>query len=487
LEYRDVSSTRVIRNVGYLLAGRSLSGLLVFVLGVAVARILGTSDFGRYALAVTVAALLISYQEFGLNSALVREVARRPEAGRSSLRLTLATHAVVLAVVGAVVGTAAAVTGADTLEVVAAGLWAVSGQTFASIGSAYLRGRERMMVDAVLVSSLRLLTVLVSIAALTMGASVTGLFLAIGAANWLAAVCVLSLVWFRFAPPSLAGTTAIRPLLAPALSMFAFAFFMLVTNRIDIVLLTLFRPADEVGTYAAAANVVAQPTMFAGFFAAALLPVLSRQFRQSAILFAASLETAVRASASIAIPASLMLTIMAEPLTVALYGHDFGDAGLSLAVLAWVLPLAFWSLLQMNAALAANRERRLIVVGLVALATNILANLAAIPLAGAVGAAVVTVGTEVVIAVGTCIAARATSFSPRFAASLAKVVLASSMMAVVTLALLYAGAPGLAPLAVVLYLGATLRLRTFAPAELNALREAVGLPGTGREMPRAAG
>jgi O-antigen/teichoic acid export membrane protein len=160
--------------------------------------------------------------------------------------------------------------------------------------------------------------------------------------------------------------------------------FLTLLLRVDIVLLAHYRPLADVGTYAVAvliAELVWVPTW------ALAQPMRTRQANAEATEVAAVAARTVRMTVALAIVAAVALGIGASLLTTVVFGHGFADA-----------TPAVWALLPASVAMAAWRPVSLALVriapgwltagvSIAALGANVVANVVLIPAAGIVGAA----------------------------------------------------------------------------------------------------
>ena len=88
------------------------------------------------------------------------------------------------------------------------------------------------------------------------------------------------------------------------------------------------------------------------------------------------------------------------PTITVVAGRDYlPEAAIALAVLIWYLPLSYANGLTQYVLIAANRQRFLTLAFIIAFAFNLAANLTLIPRYGYLGAAVVTVASEIVLLV----------------------------------------------------------------------------------------
>jgi O-antigen/teichoic acid export membrane protein len=187
---------------------------------------------------------------------------------------------------------------------------------------------------------------------------------------------------------------------------FVLAVLLTLYGSADIPMLAAFAGSDTVGWYALAYRWVTVPTLVATTIATALYPALSASFQRSMTDFASQANRALFVVLFLTMPAALGLALVADDFVDLLYGDEFSSSVVLIRVLALHIPLVAIDLVIGTVALASDRQRKWIVYAAIAAAFNPLTNLAAIPLTqrwfdnGAIGAAVTTVITEMILAIG---------------------------------------------------------------------------------------
>ena len=110
-------------------------------------------------------------------------------------------------------------------------------------------------------------------------------------------------------------------------------------QSVDVLVLGLFRPADEVARYALAVKLPLFVVSLSTLFYLALFPTLARAVgddpKRSGRIEAETLEAVLGA----ALPGALCLWFVADPLVVLLFSDRFRDAAPLLALLVWRIPL----------------------------------------------------------------------------------------------------------------------------------------------------
>lgn len=412
---------RVARNALSGMGTSLLNKAIDFGFAVFMLRVLGSDGIGRYTFAIAVSGYLEILSNFGLNALVIREGAQRGESlariGGSSLLLRIALWAAGLpAVLLLLVLWRSQLGLAD--DAVAATLLlslALAPGNVAATYSSLFYARERVEVPAFLTVATTVAKVLLGFAALLLGYGIVGL----------AAVALVGNLWTALALGLLAARLNVcRRLefsLAEARAMIAPAFPLMLNHllatlffKIDILLLQPMRGDRELGYYATAYKFVDGLQIIPSAFTFAVFPLLSRLAAWSTHGMRDAYASSLRLLVAVSVPLALGITAAAYPLVAAVGGSGFlPDAAIALQLLIWFLPLSFANGLTQYALVAAGQQRTITAAFAAAVVFNVGANLAAIPIWGYRGAAVVTVLSEVVLAIPFgIVAARSVGLSP---------------------------------------------------------------------------
>jgi O-antigen/teichoic acid export membrane protein len=98
------SLARGLANTGLLFSGNAISAVISFVITVYIARVLSISDFGSYVTVISFVSLFGIFTDFGINTVIIREGAKKPEDTHTlisstiglKLLMSLATMALVI-------------------------------------------------------------------------------------------------------------------------------------------------------------------------------------------------------------------------------------------------------------------------------------------------------------------------------------------------------------------------------------------------------
>ena len=363
-----------------------------FVGAVLVARSLGPSDRGLYALPIAMVTIAGALGSQGLDLAQMRVWARgavaQADLVAAAAWLAVAAGAVVAALTWGAYelgrdGPFAHLPGVDVaIVVVVLPLWVHSAL---SRGILVMRGSITVVNRALLAGDFARtagVIALVATGGLTVRAALA-LFAVSIAIPWAIAARELR----RVAPVTARrrpSRALLRELAALGAQLAPHGLFLTLLLRVDVVLLAYYQPLADVGTYSVAvliAELVWLPTW------SLAQPMRERQANAPATEVVSVAARTVRMTAALALVAALALGLAASVLTRVLFGGGFADAA-----------PAVWALLPASVAMAVWRPVSLALVRIApgwvaaavsvgALAVNVVANIVLIPPLGIAGAA----------------------------------------------------------------------------------------------------
>jgi O-antigen/teichoic acid export membrane protein len=410
---------RVARNSLAPFAANLVGRAVALVLAVVMARTLGASGTGLYAVAVNLWLYASIVADFGLGTWLTREVARlagtehREQARRTvadalGLRLVLAALALPALLIAGLLAGLVQGGGPDrvllvTLALLGAGL--LPGAVSAA-GTALFNAYEEMTFPAAVQLGTAVVTTGAGAALLLLGFDVV----ALGWVSLLVNLATAAVFAFACARRFFPLGAHLRPARQLALAREALPLMLnsLLNNvffRFDVQVLQS-KGTAVVGYYANAYKVVDAAGAVPSSFVLALFPLLARRAASDegpgaagdgvSRVYGLATKLLVSTALAIAVP----LTYLAGDLVLWLWGPDFlPDSAIALAILIWFLPLSFFNGLTQYVLIAIGRQSRITLAFAVAALFNVGANLLLIPRYGYVAAAAVTIVSEVVLLV----------------------------------------------------------------------------------------
>ena len=376
----------------------------VFKLGLGVAvtvmivRLLGDEGYGEWSTAFAIIGIGGYFADFGFEQVAVKRAAAEPERENEwlgallMLRLTLAVP-VTLVCIGVIL----LVARNDQMREAGVLIGLTPLLTATSVMRTAFQLRVRNDVSTAIVTLNSILWLAAVIAIYTSDAGMVTLaasFLVIGFGTALLEA-VLAL---RVANISLRRTTHLwGDLIRVGASVGIAGLLTLAYARIDQVLVFELASERAAGEYGAAYRI---------FDSAQFVPiaVMTTMFPIASAAYPANMgrvKTVVDASAEYLLMASLpalaFALAAAEPLALTLFGEDFRDSAGALKIFMGVFVLVCLGYLVGNLVLVLDLQRRFIRYAGIALVFNVVTNLIVIPEYGFIGAAWVTLATEVLI------------------------------------------------------------------------------------------
>jgi O-antigen/teichoic acid export membrane protein len=190
------------------------------------------------------------------------------------------------------------------------------------------------------------------------------------------------------------------------LPFLAWAAILFVFGSIDVVMLRPLAGNATVGWYTLALKWVALPVLIAGTVLTALFPALSASVVTDADRFSRVANKALMLVTFVGLPVAAGIAIVAEDMFEILYGLKFDNSVVLVQIIAFHIPIVAIDMVLGIILFASDRQRQWVLVGCVAAVLNPILNIFAIPYTrdhfdnGAIGAAITTVATEMVMMFG---------------------------------------------------------------------------------------
>jgi O-antigen/teichoic acid export membrane protein len=384
-------------------------------------RLLGRSGVGAYQFLVVFTTYLDTLIDFGLNALVAREVSRGSVAPAVAFRavagVRLGLWLVGLPLVGLVYGLFPRTVNLSAEDAVAGGIFylALLPTVLAKTATALLWAAERLELTAAVSVLATLLKTALGAIVLFNGAGVVGLASVSLATNVVTAVTLWRLTPSDPAVHVGAGVTeAVVPAhgdpkghlgagdsrapirwLRESWPLFLNQLLQGLFFKVDALLLPGLAGLAAAGVYGAAYKVSEGAGIISSSFTLALFPRLSRG-RDPTDAY----RMALRLLFQVGFPLAAGTALLAEPIVAVVGGREYlPDSAVALAILICYLPLSYANGLTQYLLIAAGRQRLLTTAFVAALVFNLVANLLLIPRFGYVGAAWVTVASELVLLV----------------------------------------------------------------------------------------
>ena len=389
---RDGVPARIVLKGTADAAGKAVT----LVITVAAARTLVADAFGVMALAMATGWLLGVATDAGLSMHLAREAARGSADRRFLVEvLRLRAGLAYVAATLIVFLTPAIVPPHWKMQfalVVFAQLTAAIVDTIAH----YFRGVQRSEIESVIHASHRLATLALGLVVLTWWPRLDFL----GAAMLLPALAAMlvsiALAWrlsrsaISNQQPAISASSFVRDILPLGAAIFISALYF----RIDLYFLERWHGLEAVGGYNAVFRLVEAMRLLPAAVMAVTFPLLVQSTDTRLVQrLGGALAGAGFAMAPLGVIASTLIV-------TTIYGAPFAYAAPAFAMLSLSLPLFFLNYALTHQVIGWDGQRAYLLIATLALAANIVANIALVPAHGMIGAAIATLLTEVAVTAG---------------------------------------------------------------------------------------
>lgn len=392
-------SRTLFRNTLSLMAAQVVSMASSLVVAVVLGRVLGPEHYGLLGFGMAMLSYFSIVVVMGTDEYGTRQIAQNSSCARNlvpdvvGMRLVLAVAAIMI-VLGIAWGTGLPDKAAHVLIIQSAGL-----AFTALMVDFHFQGRQRLGVVALRQGAAAVFSVVAVVALIR-----TQDDLYIAATIPVAAVGVSVLgIGLLYAVESRTVPIRFRPghwvPLVRKTFPFAFAAFMAaIFTNLDLVMLGFMRPGDDVGWYSAAARITLLALVAGNLVRGSFFPAMADAFGDADRMRGYG-DTFVGVLVFLGAPVAVFGMVFAAPVLNLLFGSAFAPAAGALTIL--MLSTGFGYLVTGFAAAAVAWGREVAMAKAVAISAgiNVVLNFVLIPRFGIEGAAVATLGSQVIVAV----------------------------------------------------------------------------------------
>ncbi|MBI2523037.1 flippase [Candidatus Woesearchaeota archaeon] len=392
------TARRLTTNFLSLIFSELVSKIVQLIIFAYLARSFGKDSFGIFSFGLAFGLLAAIIADFGLSNLLVREISRsRKDVSKYisnallvKIFLALATVLLSYAILNLMGYQHSA-----KLIVYIMLLFAIL-QTFTDLYSSIFRAFERMHYDA-LIKTLRMLILsAVLVYSVKNNFSLVMSSLAFPVSEIIILFIASTLAYTKFVKMRFSFDFSLAKYLLKESSFFflsiAFAGLFL---YIDWIMLSKLGSISDVGIYAAASNIALGLMSIPMMYGNAVYPIISRFYMTSKEGLRFIYERSFKYMLIVGIAVSAGIYALSKDIIILFYGKEYIASSIVLAIIAWHLCFRFANIISGFALSSMDRQRsRVLSQGMGAL-SKIVLNLILIPLYGIVGAAVATLGSEI--------------------------------------------------------------------------------------------
>lgn len=388
----------ILKQTSYVFLAQSLTRAIGFVYVIYLAGILGVSEFGLYTLALAYFSIISSIADFGFNRFLIREVAKD-----RSKAVQLLWNIIILRL---------------TLTSVLFAIFAITLYSFDPMKMrvslillatlSILPQAIALTVDAIFVANQKLQISAIALFVASLAAALAGYILVgkgfgtMGAVNALilgqviyAIVLLIFLLKYERLVFSKINLGLLKEAIYGSLPYGLLGILGLLYFRIDTILLSYIKGSFETGIYGAAYKFLESITFIPSAFSLALFPILSKlhdaNIQDVRKLYFKSLK--VMAGLGIVV---FLAYILVLPKVISIFLPNYLSSIAAIQILALSIPFMFAQGVTVSVLLSTDKYlKQVILLSIITLVFNVVANLVFIPLFGFIGASWITVLSEI--------------------------------------------------------------------------------------------
>lgn len=381
------------------LAAEVLSRLVTLATTVLIARALGVAGFGAFGRYWAYAPLFAELAELGIQATASRALVAQTLSLRALVRARIVVFSLVATVaLAATVPPFALVVDGWTpawlrVEILVAFVFFFALSGWGEFLGVALRCRGARVQEGLLLLALRSSALALAAAALVAGVGLMGLALALTAST-LPAIALGSWLLRRHQPSSPGPDATIRTVLRAVAPLAVYGGLLLLSPRVEFLVLSETRGEHEIGLFLAALNLLWPLSLVPSAVAAGAMPALTRE------ALAGEGLVRRRTAATLALfaaPAAVGLTLVAPSLVPRIFGADYAPAAIWLRILCLALIPMFMNGLLAWALIAVGRATLLPRLLATRIGVAFLLALILVPRYGATGAAAGFVVAEVLL------------------------------------------------------------------------------------------
>lgn len=398
----------IAKNTFWLFVGTLFSRLIRVALLIYAARLLGAQEWGAFNYALSIAAFLTIFTDFGVNGVLTRESAHNPHqqekyfASALLLKGILGVLAiVVLAIIFPLLRSHIISSSEDQLLVgalIPIMIIVVLADSFRDFGAALARAWQKMEIESLVQVSTNVLIAIFGIAALWMLPRASSL--AWGYALGTGMGMFLAFVPFRRYFKTIRrhiSWKSVREILRASWPFGMMGLMGAIMLNTDSILIGWLKNIEAVGLYGAGQRITQLLYIIPAIIATAFFPAIARAQERTDVA-SALVSKSILLALFIGIPLGIGGSLLAPGIIQLLYGTGYEQGALPFAFMSLSLIPVFLASPLGNGLFAVKKERQLIAYVLLGIGGNIIFDILLIPSMGIAGAALATLLNQIIIA-----------------------------------------------------------------------------------------
>lgn len=428
---------KITKNVGVLFISQILSNVLGFFTLIYSARYLGVEGFGTLSLALAFTGILSVCMDMGLNTLTIREVARNNNLAKDYISNTIFLRAILslitiifLFIIVYIIGY-----NQQTIEVVLIIALYMILNTFTQMFYSIFQAFEKMEYQSIgiILNNVILLTgILLAIFYKVDIIKFSSVYALMAAITFFYSYIIC---YWKFFTPKMRFNQInhCKKLIRESWPFAITGISINIYIWIDTVILSTIQGQEAVGLYNASYKLILVLLFIPIVFNNALFPSMSKYYNSSKEALKISFEKLFKITMMIGIPIGIGTVLIANKVILLVYGDKYINATIALQILIWSTVLIFARGPFERLLAASNKQLTTTKIFIIGVIFNIILNLLIIPIYSYIGAAIVTVLTDILVLTLFIIAVKKSEFSisRSIYLSLIKIIISSIIMGLI--------------------------------------------------------
>jgi O-antigen/teichoic acid export membrane protein len=392
----------IFKNTIWLTVAEGSSRLLDAALIIYMTRILGPTEFGKFAFVLAFVSVFVMLSDFGLATVTTREFSQDKNAEKEystvlSLKIILSAIALVLMLIGSFFITSDLVV-RKVIWILA--IFSLMDNFFFIIYS-FLRARQQMEYEAGIKIFQTLITIVIGFFILFKFPSILNVSYGYLIANFIALSAILLFIHFRVFNLRLGfNKVVLQKFFSFSWPLGVAAIFGAIFINIDSVIMGHLGKITEVGWYNVAKVIVGFAVIPATLITMSFYPALSKLFKESKEKLQRVWNYYMESMIILAIPIMFGGFILSSQIIDFIYGPSYRPAILAFQILIFSAGIGLLYGPYLTMLVVSNQQKKYLWINIIAAITNVILNLVLIPKYSLYGAAAATIATYLVILFG---------------------------------------------------------------------------------------
>lgn len=389
------SNTRqtIIKNTLWLFAGEASGRLIKMGLIIYAARNLGTSGWGIFSYAISIASLLMIFSDIGIDSLIAREIAQKKENHRMfiSAAFLLKSIMLILSIILVIFISPhiSNIPEATNLFLIIAIIFFFD--TIRNIGFAINRVLEKMEKEMLTKVIMNLVILGLGIILINMNPFPISLAIAYAIGSISGAILILAIVRKNIIEfITKINIKTLKLVLSTTLPFAIIALIGSIMSNTDIFMLGIWKTPEDIGLYSAAQRFFQFILIIPSMIATATLPLMSKLANKDNEKFKTVLEKTLSIFVMIGVPTTFGGLILANQIIPLIFGLGYIEAIPVFQILMIMLLAYFPLILLTNSIFVYNQQKKLVLASIFGVFANVVLNFLLIPKFGITGAAIAT-------------------------------------------------------------------------------------------------